>query len=166
MARFRPIKQFRVSREVCEQLKQSILPGQFKAGDRLLSTEFGEILINMEKTYREKQSPSLIHAVSLLNFLSPRGSNLFDRTKMYTWANTFIHAGRPLTSINPVKREATLLRYTSYPAKLHHSKRTGFEADLASEFLILLSASSIAFFVSTRTISLRYLGEDAVLATG
>ena len=37
MARFKPIKQFRVSREVCEQLKESILLGQFKAGDRLPS---------------------------------------------------------------------------------------------------------------------------------
>lgn len=37
MVKFRPIKQFRVSREVCEQLKQSILLGQFKAGDRLPS---------------------------------------------------------------------------------------------------------------------------------
>ena len=37
MARFRPIKQLRVSGEVCEQLKQSILLGHFKAGDRLPS---------------------------------------------------------------------------------------------------------------------------------
>jgi DNA-binding FadR family transcriptional regulator len=37
IARFRPIKQFRVSQEVCGQLKQSILQGQFKAGDRLPS---------------------------------------------------------------------------------------------------------------------------------
>jgi len=37
MARFKPIKQFRVSREVCEQLKESILLGQFKTGDRLPS---------------------------------------------------------------------------------------------------------------------------------
>jgi DNA-binding FadR family transcriptional regulator len=37
MARFRPIKQFRVSAEVLEQLKESILLGHFKAGDRLPS---------------------------------------------------------------------------------------------------------------------------------
>ena len=37
MVSFRPIKQFRVSREVGEQLKQSILLGQFEAGDRLPS---------------------------------------------------------------------------------------------------------------------------------
>lgn len=37
MARFKPIKQFRVSREVCEQLKESILLGQFKTGDKLPS---------------------------------------------------------------------------------------------------------------------------------
>jgi GntR family transcriptional repressor for pyruvate dehydrogenase complex len=37
MARFKPIKQFRVSREVGEQLKQSILLGHFKAGDKLPS---------------------------------------------------------------------------------------------------------------------------------
>jgi DNA-binding FadR family transcriptional regulator len=37
VASFRPIKQPRVSQEVREQLKQSILLGQFKAGDRLPS---------------------------------------------------------------------------------------------------------------------------------
>ena len=37
MATFRPIKQFRVSEEVGEQLKQSILLGHFKAGDKLPS---------------------------------------------------------------------------------------------------------------------------------
>jgi GntR family transcriptional regulator, transcriptional repressor for pyruvate dehydrogenase complex len=37
MARFKPIRQFRVSEEVREQLKQSILQGHFKAGDRLPS---------------------------------------------------------------------------------------------------------------------------------
>jgi DNA-binding FadR family transcriptional regulator len=37
MARFRPIRQLRVSGEVCEQLKQSILSGHFKAGDKLPS---------------------------------------------------------------------------------------------------------------------------------
>lgn len=37
MPRFRPIKQARVSEEVAEQLKQSILIGQFKTGDRLPS---------------------------------------------------------------------------------------------------------------------------------
>ncbi len=37
MPSFRPIKQLRVSGEVTEQLKQSILLGHFKAGDRLPS---------------------------------------------------------------------------------------------------------------------------------
>ncbi len=37
MPAFKPIKQLRVSREVTEQLKQSILLGRFKAGDRLPS---------------------------------------------------------------------------------------------------------------------------------
>jgi GntR family transcriptional regulator, transcriptional repressor for pyruvate dehydrogenase complex len=37
MPTFRPIKQFRVSGEVTEQLKQSILLGHFKSGDRLPS---------------------------------------------------------------------------------------------------------------------------------
>ena len=37
MTSFRPIKQFRVSGEVTEQLKQSILLGHFKAGDKLPS---------------------------------------------------------------------------------------------------------------------------------
>jgi GntR family transcriptional regulator, transcriptional repressor for pyruvate dehydrogenase complex len=37
MPSFRPIKQFRVSGEVTEQLKQSILLGHFKSGDKLPS---------------------------------------------------------------------------------------------------------------------------------
>jgi GntR family transcriptional repressor for pyruvate dehydrogenase complex len=37
MPSFKPIKQLRVSGEVTEQLKQSILLGRFKAGDRLPS---------------------------------------------------------------------------------------------------------------------------------
>jgi GntR family transcriptional repressor for pyruvate dehydrogenase complex len=35
MAKFKPIKQMRVSEEVAGQLKESILSGQFKTGDRL-----------------------------------------------------------------------------------------------------------------------------------
>jgi len=37
MAKFRPIKQSRVSKEVCDQLKQSILVGHFQPGDKLPS---------------------------------------------------------------------------------------------------------------------------------
>ncbi|MCX8022506.1 MAG: FadR family transcriptional regulator [Syntrophorhabdaceae bacterium] len=37
MARFKPVKQFRVSEEVAEQIKKSILQGTFRAGDRLPS---------------------------------------------------------------------------------------------------------------------------------
>ena len=37
MAKFRPIRQQRISAEVAEQLKQSFLNGHFKAGDRLPS---------------------------------------------------------------------------------------------------------------------------------
>lgn len=37
MPKFRPIKQTRVSEEVAEQLKQSILLGEFRAGDKLPS---------------------------------------------------------------------------------------------------------------------------------
>lgn len=37
MNRFKPIRQMRVSEEVAEQLKESILQGYFKAGDRLPS---------------------------------------------------------------------------------------------------------------------------------
>jgi len=37
MPKFKPIKQSRVSEEVAEQLKQSILSGHFKAGDKLPS---------------------------------------------------------------------------------------------------------------------------------
>jgi len=37
MPNFRPIKPSRVSSEVCQQLKESILLGQFKAGDKLPS---------------------------------------------------------------------------------------------------------------------------------
>ena len=37
MARFKPIKQFRVSEEVLSQLKESILLGKFKSGEKLPS---------------------------------------------------------------------------------------------------------------------------------
>jgi GntR family transcriptional repressor for pyruvate dehydrogenase complex len=37
MQRFKPIKQSRVSNEVCEQLREAILLGEFRAGDRLPS---------------------------------------------------------------------------------------------------------------------------------
>ncbi len=37
MGRFRPIKQFRVSEEVLSQLKESILLGKFKSGEKLPS---------------------------------------------------------------------------------------------------------------------------------
>jgi len=37
MPRFKPVKQFRVSEEVAEQIKKSILQGTFRAGDRLPS---------------------------------------------------------------------------------------------------------------------------------
>ncbi|MBA4419214.1 MAG: FadR family transcriptional regulator, partial [Syntrophus sp. (in: bacteria)] len=37
MQRFKPIKQSRVSEEVAEQLKQSIIMGHFKEGDKLPS---------------------------------------------------------------------------------------------------------------------------------
>jgi GntR family transcriptional repressor for pyruvate dehydrogenase complex len=37
MTKFRPIKQSRVSKEVCDQLKQSILVGHFQPGDKLPS---------------------------------------------------------------------------------------------------------------------------------
>ncbi len=36
MAKIRPIGQFRVSEEVCAQLKQSLLVGHFQPGDKLL----------------------------------------------------------------------------------------------------------------------------------
>jgi len=35
MGRFRPIRQFRVSEEVLSQLKESILLGKFKSGEKL-----------------------------------------------------------------------------------------------------------------------------------
>jgi len=37
MPKFKPIRQFRISEEVTDQLKQSILLGEFKAGDKLPS---------------------------------------------------------------------------------------------------------------------------------
>ena len=37
MARFTPIRQSRISDAVAEQLKQSIITGQFKEGDKLPS---------------------------------------------------------------------------------------------------------------------------------
>ena len=65
MPRFRPIKQFRVSNEVCEQLKQSILLGQFKVGDRLpaerdLAEEFKVSRVAIREALRALENSGFI----------------------------------------------------------------------------------------------------------
>ena len=65
MLKFRPIRQFRVSNEVCEQLKQSILLGQFKAGDRLpakrdLSEEFKVSHVAIQEALRALENSGFI----------------------------------------------------------------------------------------------------------
>jgi GntR family transcriptional repressor for pyruvate dehydrogenase complex len=65
MVRFRPVRQFRVSNEVCEQLKQSILFGRFKAGDRLpakrdLSEEFKVSHVAIQEALRALENSGFI----------------------------------------------------------------------------------------------------------
>jgi len=61
MPKFKPIRQYRVSGEVAEQLKQSILSGHFKAGDKLpaerdLAEEFQVSRVAIREALRSLES--------------------------------------------------------------------------------------------------------------
>jgi GntR family transcriptional repressor for pyruvate dehydrogenase complex len=63
--RFKPIRQPRISNEVCEQLKQAILLGQFKAGDRLpperdLAAEFQVSRVAIREALRTLENSGFI----------------------------------------------------------------------------------------------------------
>jgi GntR family transcriptional repressor for pyruvate dehydrogenase complex len=65
MPRFKPIKQFRVSESVAEQLKQSISQGHFKAGDKLpserdLSEEFQVSRVAIREALRKLENSGFI----------------------------------------------------------------------------------------------------------
>jgi GntR family transcriptional repressor for pyruvate dehydrogenase complex len=65
MQQFKPIKQKRVSKEVAEQLKDSIFQGQFKTGDRLpsereLSQQFQVSRITVREALRSLEDSGLI----------------------------------------------------------------------------------------------------------
>jgi DNA-binding FadR family transcriptional regulator len=65
MPKFRPIRQFRVSEEVAEQLKQSILLGHFNAGDRLpternLAEEFQVSRVAIREALRKLENSGFI----------------------------------------------------------------------------------------------------------
>ena len=65
MSRFRPIRQLRVSEEVAEQLKQSILLGHFKAGDKLpserdLAEEFQVSRVAVREALRSLENTGFI----------------------------------------------------------------------------------------------------------
>jgi len=65
MPKFRPIRQFRVSEEVTEQLKQSILMGHFKAGDKLpperdLAEEFQVSRVAIREALRKLENSGFI----------------------------------------------------------------------------------------------------------
>jgi GntR family transcriptional repressor for pyruvate dehydrogenase complex len=66
MARFKPIRPVRISAEVAEQLKQSILLGQFKAGQRLpserdLAEEFQVSRVAIREALRSLENSGFIH---------------------------------------------------------------------------------------------------------
>ncbi|MGD9818263.1 MAG: FadR/GntR family transcriptional regulator [Desulfomonilaceae bacterium] len=63
MLKFKPIKQTRVSEEVAEQLKQSILSGEFRAGDKLPS----------ERELMEEFQVSRVAVREALRFLEKSG---------------------------------------------------------------------------------------------
>jgi GntR family transcriptional regulator, transcriptional repressor for pyruvate dehydrogenase complex len=77
MPAFKPIKQSRVSGEVAEQLKQSILLGQFKAGDKLPS----------ERDLAEQFQVSRIAIREALRFLENTG---FVATRQGVTGGTFV----------------------------------------------------------------------------
>ncbi|OGP53948.1 MAG: GntR family transcriptional regulator [Deltaproteobacteria bacterium RBG_13_52_11] len=65
MTRFKPIRQFRVSEEVAEQLKQSILLGHFKSGDKLpaerdLAEEFKVSRVAIREALRKLENSGFI----------------------------------------------------------------------------------------------------------
>jgi DNA-binding FadR family transcriptional regulator len=65
MAKFRPVKPLRISEEVEEQLKQSILLGHFKAGDRLpserdLAEEFKVSRVGIREALRALENAGFI----------------------------------------------------------------------------------------------------------
>ena len=65
MPRFRPIRPSRISEEVTEQLKQSILFGDFKAGDklppeRLLAGEFQVSRVAVREALRTLENSGFI----------------------------------------------------------------------------------------------------------
>lgn len=65
MPRFKPIKQSRVSEEVTEQLKQSIIAGHFKEGDKLpserdLASEFQVSRVAIHEALRSLESSGFI----------------------------------------------------------------------------------------------------------
>jgi GntR family transcriptional repressor for pyruvate dehydrogenase complex len=65
MTRFKPIRQLRVSEEVAKQLKQSILLGHFKSGDKLpaerdLAEEFKVSRVTIREALRKLQDSGFI----------------------------------------------------------------------------------------------------------
>ena len=65
MPRFKPIRPVRISAEVAEQLKQSILLGQFKAGQRLpserdLAEEFQVSRVAIREALRSLENSGFI----------------------------------------------------------------------------------------------------------
>ena len=65
MPPFKPIKQLRVSEEVAEQLKQSILPGHFKSGEKLpaerdLAEEFQVSRVAIREALRKLENAGFI----------------------------------------------------------------------------------------------------------
>jgi DNA-binding FadR family transcriptional regulator len=65
MTRFKPIRQLRVSEEVAKQLKQSILVGHFKSGDKLpaerdLADEFKVSRVTIREALRKLQDSGFI----------------------------------------------------------------------------------------------------------
>jgi GntR family transcriptional repressor for pyruvate dehydrogenase complex len=65
MTRFKPIRQLRVSEEVAEQLKQSILLGHFKSGDKLpaerdLAEEFKVSRVAIREALRKLENSGFI----------------------------------------------------------------------------------------------------------
>lgn len=77
MPEFKPIKQSRVSKEVAEQLKQSILNNNFKAGDRLPS----------ERNLAEQFQVSRVTVREALRFLENTG---FVSTRQGVTGGTFV----------------------------------------------------------------------------
>lgn len=114
MVSFKPIKQFRVSKEAAEQLKHSILPGQFKAGDKPfseweLAEEFQASRIAVREALRTLENAGFI--VTRQGGLPSNSGKFLSKWKRPTGKKSpqLNQADSPCLTVVPSKSKGVLL---------------------------------------------------------